>query len=88
MLFCVCSEIPSFFNFVKASIGSGSFVLPWAMKQSGIIVGSAGLILLGVVRWVTHSGCCIALCVGHIASCYGCIASFSSCIGSSGGCIA
>jgi amino acid permease len=46
-------EVPSFFNFVKASIGSGSFVLPWAMKQSGIIVGSAGLILLGVVSAYT-----------------------------------
>ena len=45
-----CSEVVTFFNFSKASIGSGSFALPWAVKQSGILVGSAGLVLLGVVR--------------------------------------
>lgn len=42
--------IPTFFNFVKASIGSGSFALPFAVLSAGVIVGSIGMALLGVIR--------------------------------------
>lgn len=45
-----CSVVATFFNFAKASIGSGSFALPFAVLSAGVIVGSLGMILLGVVR--------------------------------------
>lgn len=43
--------IATFFNFAKASIGSGSFALPFAVLQAGVLFGSAGMIVLGVIRW-------------------------------------
>lgn len=45
-----CSVVATFFNFAKASIGSGSFALPFAVLSAGVIIGSLGMILLGVVR--------------------------------------
>ena len=44
------SEIATFFNFAKASIGSGSFALPWGILQAGVVVGGFGMILLGIAR--------------------------------------
>ena len=44
------SEIATFFNFAKASIGSGSFALPWGILQAGVVVGSFGMVLLGIAR--------------------------------------
>ena len=44
------SEIATFFNFAKASIGSGSFALPWGILQVGVLVGGLGMILLGLAR--------------------------------------
>ena len=44
------SEVATFFNFAKASVGSGSFALPWGILQCGVLLGSAGMILLGIVR--------------------------------------
>lgn len=44
------SVVATFFNFAKASIGSGSFALPFAVLSAGVIIGSLGMILLGVVR--------------------------------------
>ena len=58
MSLCDISSSPShrnvatFFNFVKASIGSGSFALPWGIMQAGILVGAAGMALLGIARYV------------------------------------
>ena len=43
-----------FFNFVKASIGSGSFALLWGILQCGAILGSFGMVFLGLLRYV----CC------------------------------
>ncbi len=45
-----CSEVATFFNFAKASIGSGSFALSWGILKIGVILGSAGMILLGIAR--------------------------------------
>ena len=47
-------EIATFFNFAKASIGSGSFALPWGILQCGVILGSFGMVFLGLLRYV----CC------------------------------
>ncbi|CAI8048052.1 hypothetical protein GBAR_LOCUS26545 [Geodia barretti] len=44
------NEIATFFNFAKASIGSGSFALPWGILQVGVLVGGLGMILLGLAR--------------------------------------
>jgi hypothetical protein len=44
------SEVATFFNFAKASVGSGSFALPWGILQCGVLLGSAGMVLLGIVR--------------------------------------
>ena len=44
------SEVATFFNFAKASVGSGSFALPWGILQCGVLLGSAGMIVLGIVR--------------------------------------
>ena len=44
------SEVATFFNFAKASIGSGSFALPWGILQAGVIVGGFGMIYLGLLR--------------------------------------
>ena len=44
------SEIATFFNFAKASIGSGSFALPYGILQAGVVVGGFGMILLGLAR--------------------------------------
>ena len=49
------SEVATFFNFAKASVGSGSFALPWGILQCGVLLGSAGMILLGIVRCVILS---------------------------------
>ncbi len=45
------SNIGTFFNFAKASVGSGSFALPWGILQAGVLVGSAGMCLLGIARY-------------------------------------
>ena len=45
-------EIATFFNFAKASIGSGSFALPWGILQCGVILGSFGMVFLGLLRYV------------------------------------
>jgi amino acid permease len=47
------NEIATFFNFVKASIGSGSFALPWGILQAGVLVGGFGMILLGLASVYT-----------------------------------
>lgn len=47
------SEVATFFNFAKASVGSGSFALPWGILQCGVLLGSAGMILLGIVSVYT-----------------------------------
>lgn len=44
------SVVGTFFNFAKASIGSGSFALPWAILKCGIVIGAAGTVLLGLLR--------------------------------------
>ena len=49
------SEVATFFNFAKASVGSGSFALPWGILQCGVLLGSAGMVLLGIVRWVKYN---------------------------------
>ena len=48
--YCLVSVIATFFNFAKASIGSGSFALPFAVLSAGVLLGSAGMIVLGIVR--------------------------------------
>ena len=48
------SVIATFFNFAKASIGSGSFALPFAVLSAGVLLGSAGMIILGIVRLVMN----------------------------------
>jgi len=45
------STTAAFFSFAKTSIGSGSFVLAWAIHQSGVFLGSFGLILIGIIRY-------------------------------------
>lgn len=45
--------VATFFNFVKASIGSGSFALPFAVLSAGVLFGSAGMIILGVISVYT-----------------------------------
>ena len=57
------STIAAFFSFAKTSMGSGSFALPWAISQSGVIFGSFGFILIGVVRYY----CTYAMAIGVIA---------------------
>ncbi|CAI8048051.1 Proton-coupled amino acid transporter 4 [Geodia barretti] len=47
------NEIATFFNFAKASIGSGSFALPWGILQVGVLVGGLGMILLGLASVYT-----------------------------------
>lgn len=46
------SFVATFFNFAKSSIGSGSFALPWGILQAGVLVGSAGMALLGIAGYV------------------------------------
>ena len=46
------SEVATFFNFAKASIGSGSFALPWGIFKIGVVMGVAGMILLSIARCV------------------------------------
>ena len=43
-----------FFNFAKAIIGSGSFALPWGILQCGVILGSFGMVFLGLLRYVRY----------------------------------
>ena len=50
MLYIFCSNVATFFNFAKASVGSGSFALPWGIMQAGVLVGSLGMALLGIAR--------------------------------------
>lgn len=44
------SVVATFFNFAKASVGSGSFALPIAVLSAGVVMGSFGMVLLGVIR--------------------------------------
>ena len=44
------SVVATFFNFAKSSIGSGSFALPIAVLSAGVVVGSAGMVLLALIR--------------------------------------
>lgn len=48
--FSLCSNVATFFNFAKASVGSGSFALPWGILQAGVLVGASGMVLLGIAR--------------------------------------
>ena len=41
------STFGSVFNFAKASVGSGSFALPWGIAQAGVILGSISMIVIG-----------------------------------------
>lgn len=43
----------TFFNFAKASIGAGSFALPWAIMQSGLVAGPVALVLIGILSLYT-----------------------------------
>jgi len=45
------STTTAFISFAKTLIGSGSFALPWAIRQSGVLLGSFGLILIGIIRY-------------------------------------
>jgi proton-coupled amino acid transporter len=45
--------VATFFNFAKASVGSGSFALPFAIYSAGVVIGSLGMILLGVISVYT-----------------------------------
>lgn len=56
-----CSEIATFFNFVKACIGSGTFPLPWGILQAGVVVGGFGMILLGIARSAVAYPLCMLL---------------------------
>ena len=47
---CFYSDVATFFNFAKASVGSGSFALPWGILQAGVLIGSTGMALLGIAR--------------------------------------
>ncbi|XP_064404830.1 uncharacterized protein LOC135350057 isoform X2 [Halichondria panicea] len=47
------NEVATFFNFAKASIGSGSFALSWGILKTGVILGSAGMVLLGIASVYT-----------------------------------
>ena len=44
------STMDTLVNFAKSSIGAGSFALPWAMLQAGVVLGSVGLTL---ISWVS-----------------------------------
>lgn len=46
-------EIATFFNFAKASIGSGSFALPWGILQCGVLLGTTGMVYLGALSVYT-----------------------------------
>lgn len=50
IVWSVHREFATFFNFAKASIGSGSFALPWGILQIGVILGSYGMVFLGILR--------------------------------------
>ena len=41
------STFGSIFNFAKASVGSGSFTLPWGIAQAGVILGSVAMLVIG-----------------------------------------
>ena len=41
------------FNFAKASVGSGSFALPWGMKQAGIVLGAVAMVIIGSLSLYT-----------------------------------
>lgn len=41
------------FNFAKASLGAGSFALPYAIKCSGILLGPIALVLISVISLYT-----------------------------------
>jgi amino acid permease len=55
------------FNFIKASIGAGSFALPWALAQAGVVAGSVGLVVFGAISMYTMQLMldCKALALAH-----------------------
>ena len=61
------SVVATFFNFAKASVGSGSFALPFAVLSAGVLVGSAGMALLGIIRSATH--CKLTTCIEYTNVC-------------------
>jgi len=47
------SATQAFFNLAKASIGAGSFALPWAIAQAGVLLGAGSLIVISLVSLYT-----------------------------------
>ena len=47
------SAFGTLFNFAKASVGSGSFALPWGLAQAGIILGSIAMLIIGILSLYT-----------------------------------
>ena len=47
------STYGAIFNFAKASVGSGSFTLPWGMMQAGVILGSVAMLIIGSLSLYT-----------------------------------
>ena len=47
------STYGAIFNFAKASVGSGSFTLPWGMAQAGVLLGSVAMLIIGSLSLYT-----------------------------------
>ena len=47
------STFGSVFNFAKASVGSGSFALPWGIAQAGVLLGSVAMVVIGALSLYT-----------------------------------
>ena len=59
----------TFFNFAKASIGSGSFALSWGILKTGVVLGSAGMVLLSIARCVITDFLRSGLIVYYTSAC-------------------
>jgi proton-coupled amino acid transporter len=67
------TALQGFFSIAKASIGAGSFALPFAFSQSGIILGSLGLCLISALslytmRLMVETKKLVNQHIGHVVS--------------------